>query len=64
MLDKIDPDTGADLRRVDEAFAGQAELGQLSGDPGAGLGGERALRRGGTFSAQRVSLISCKVSVM
>jgi hypothetical protein len=45
VLDKVDPDTGADLRRVDEAFAGHAEFGQLSGNLGAGLGRERAFRR-------------------
>jgi hypothetical protein len=30
VLDKVDPDTRADLRRVDEAFAGHAEFGQLA----------------------------------
>jgi hypothetical protein len=43
VLDKTDQDIGADVRRVDEAFAGHAEFAQLSGDPGAGLDSERAL---------------------
>ncbi len=45
MLDKVDPDAGADLRRVDEALASHAEFCQLSSDPGAGLGRESTFRR-------------------
>jgi hypothetical protein len=45
VLDKVDPDAGADLRRIDETFAGHAEVGQLSCDLGAGLGRESALWR-------------------